>query len=250
MNQDKLTLIFPYYDNPVMLGIHFAEWTDKYSADIKKHVEVVIVDDCSAKAPALPVVKQWADKVGFPVRLFYIKKKVMWNWQSARNIGAYEAADSWLFLSDMDMDLAAPDAEQVIRLMKGRLLKEDAFYLFDRVKAPNGEGYKSHPNTYLMSRDLYWHVGGYDEEFAGIYGCDGSYRRLILRVASGGHFHLHGINVTYYPRSYVPDSGVQDDGRKETRDAIKNKVALHKGAKKLQNGVRPTALTFPYERQV
>lgn len=247
-NPDKLTLVYPYYENPNMLRLHFQEWAS-YPAELKKNMEVVLVDDVSQKFPALPIVKEMAAAVGFPVRLFYITRKVMWNWLAGRNIGAKEAIDSWLLLTDMDLMVKAQDAEQIVRLAKGRILREDAFYMLDRVIAPDGRGYKVHPNTYVMSKNLYWHIGGYDEEFSGIYGCDGTYRRLALKIAGGGHFHLHGIKVTYYPRSFVPDSGVQDDGRKETREAIKNKVAVKEGANKLKNGIRPTALSFPYERQ-
>jgi len=247
-NPHMLTLVYPYYDNPEMLKLHFAEWAN-YPQEIKANIEAVIVDDCSAKVSALPIVKECAPQVGFPVRQFRITRKVMWNWLAARNIGAHEAKDSWLLMTDMDLMLRAEDAFQIVRLAKGGILREDAFYLLDRVIAPDGRGYKVHPNTYLMSKSLYWHIGGYDEEYAGIYGCDGTYRRLALKIAFGGHFHLHGIKVTYYPRSFVADSGVQDDGRKATREAIKNKVAIKEGANKLKKGIRPTALSFPYIKE-
>jgi len=247
-HSDKLTMVYPYYENPNMLRLHFAEWVS-YPEDVKKNMEAVIVDDCSTKFPALPIVEELADAVGFPIRLFFITKKVMWNWLAARNIGAHEAIDSWLLMTDMDLMLKAQDAAQIIRLVKGRVLNEAAFYLVDRVIAPDGQGYKVHPNTYVMSKSLYWHIGGYDEEFSGVYGCDGTYRRLAHKIATGGNFHLHGIKVTYYPRSFVADSGVQDDGRKETREAIKNKVAIKEGANKLKRGIRPTALSFPYIKQ-
>lgn len=247
---EKLTIIYPYYENPTMLGLHLTEWSQRYSAKVKSHSEVIIVDDCSARHPALPIINGMKGKLGFPIRLFKINEKVMWNWIGARNIGAHVADDSWLFMSDMDLMLRAEDVEQVVDLILTKQLKEDAFYLFDRIVAPDNRPYKAHPNTYLHARSLYWEIGGYDETFSGLYGCDGMYRRMMLRQAMGGHKHLHGINVTYYPRSFVTDSGVQDDGRKETRDNLKNKQFVKATAKKLANGEKPKALTFAYTRLV
>lgn len=244
----QLSIVYPYYDNPNMLKLHVAEWKDRYPQAVKDAVEIVIVDDVSPSRPAKHVLyKGIAKSIGIPLRLFLIEKKVPWNWIAARNIGAYEAACDWLFLTDMDLMLRAEDAEKVLAFINSKEAKFDAFYTFDRVIAPDGRGYKAHPNTYLMSKALYWRIGGYDEEFAGTYGNDGVFRRAALKYAFGGSRCLD-INVTYYPRSLVPDSGVQDDGRKETREAQKNKLALKYGARKILENIRPRSMSFAYTR--
>jgi hypothetical protein len=40
----------------------------------------------------------------------------------------------------------------------------------------------SHVNSYFLSKDLYWSIGGYDEDFWGMYGTDKLFRNRVLRT--------------------------------------------------------------------
>ncbi len=52
-----------------------------------------------------------------------------------------------------------------------------------RVDAPNLTPYKPHPNTWLLTTDLFYRIGGYDERFSGFYGTDGEFRNRVQRTA-------------------------------------------------------------------
>ena len=93
---------------------------------------------------------------------------------------------------------------------------KEKFYLFSRVDAPNLTPYKRHPNSYFMHRDLYWKIGGYDEEFSGNYGTDGMYRRRAIKVAGEGI--KMDAPLIRYPREVIPDASTTEFHRKEGRD--------------------------------
>ncbi len=57
-------------------------------------------------------------------------------------------------------------------------------YTFARVNAPALDPYKPHPNSWAMTRDLFWYAGGYDEALAGNYGTDGDFKVRVNRVAA------------------------------------------------------------------
>src|SRR3546814_6967601 len=76
-----------------------------------------------------------------------------------------------------DLVLTAENADALLKRMH-RLDPETA-YMLHRVEADtglptvnsNGQP-KPHPNSFVMTRDMYWRLGGYDEWFTGIYGTD------------------------------------------------------------------------------
>ncbi len=241
----EITFIYPYYNNPGMFIEQQRIW-NSYPADVLHRVEMIITDDCSPRAPALDHVMGVRQ---FLLRLFRIGVDVRWNWIAAKNLGAYHAAEnSWLFLTDIDHVIPV---ETVERLLAGLLIWEfdrNRYYTFDRVDAPNLTPYKVHPNTYFMHRSLFWRVGGYDEEFSGYYGTDGYYRALVERVTPGGETHLNGVNVIRYPREVIPDASTTDYKRKDKRDRHPRKRNLMK--RKLEQGLPPKALTFPWEQLI
>ena len=251
MNTKKLTLVYPYYDNPVMFGMQLEEWV-RYPKAVKACTEFIVIDDCSTKKPAIDVVRanQACFQAGIQFRLYRITIKVPWNWVAARNIGCHEADDCWLFITDMDQMLKGADAEAVVKLMMDGQLKVDAYYTFSRFKV-DGTEYKVHPNTYLLSKELYWRVGGYEEDFAGLYGSDGNFRRRIRKWAFGGNTHFYDIKTVYYDRDTIPDSGCFEFPRKEGRDQELNKAYMKKGIELLENDkLKAKTMTFPYERLI
>lgn len=135
--------------------------------------------------------------------------------------------------------------EKHIRRLLNRLPTLDVAttYMLDRRDADTGEHtigrdglHKPHPNSFVMTRDHYWYVGGYDEDFCGVYGTDGLFKERAF--TKGGRGHLKGIALMRYSREIIPDASTTTLSRKEGREpGAKKTVKMMKEALNRQNKV-------------
>lgn len=239
-----LSMVFPYYRNPSMLALQYAEMT-RWSEKAKAQIEVVIVDDGSPE-PAVDVERP----DGLPaLRIYRVLEDKPWWQHGCRNIGAHEAAAPWLLLTDIDHILTASAADALLK----RLPKMDGntAYMLHRVEADTGlptvndKGQlKPHPNSFVMSRNLYWRVRGYDEEFEG-YGTDGQFKQRLYSIAQKGF--LKKVPLVRYWRDIVPDANTSTLGRKVPEYRCDTKAVL---ARKAAEGRLDEVKTFslPWER--
>ncbi len=244
-----ITIINPYYDNPGMLLRQLRQW-NSYNDNI--HFEVIVCDDCSPNYPAFDAAVMCSDNIAvkqiaqFPFQLYRIKENIRWNWLACRNLAAHKAdKNSWLLLTDIDHLVPDDTMNYLWKATNAGAFNKKKFYLFSRVDAPNLTPYKRHPNSYFMHRDLYWKIGGYDEEFSGHYGTDGMYRRRC--VATAGEGVKMDVPLIRYPREVIPDASTTEFRRKEGR----KKSDIHDIRKKKQaegRADKPWTLTFPWER--
>jgi glycosyltransferase involved in cell wall biosynthesis len=167
-----LSLIFPYYDNPKMLAYQL-EYYAQLPDQVASKVEIVLVDDASSQYPAADLVPQ-----KYPMRLsvFRIDKDKPWNQDAARNIGAYEATGEFLLLTDIDHVVPVDTLENLL-MMEDR----DSVITLARKAHFSEKVVHSHVNSYVMTRKAFWEIGGYDEDFWGIYGSDWIYRRQVQK---------------------------------------------------------------------
>jgi hypothetical protein len=224
-----VTFVYPYYENRAFFGAQLARWRS-YPADMRAHLRVIVVDDGSPRHQAIDVVKAFGP-LPFSLRLFRIGVDVRWNWLAARNIGAYHAADGWLLLTDMDHVVPADTMRAAIY---GRLNPEVvyAFRRQEHVGAPASP----HSASFLMTKALFWQIGGYDEALSGHYGTDGDYRRRLAKHAS--------IEILPFPLiryEYVGDSSTVRYKRKQPEDAAVSRIVAARG-----KSWKPTVLSFPY----
>lgn len=209
---NHLSVVMAYYNNPEMLAYQYRVW-EAYPQELKRRVDFVIVDDGS-KDPAHHV--QIPD--GLDVSIYRIKVDIPWNQDGARNLGCSEARGPWLFMTDMDHVLPLTTLEYVL----SQPLSEKYAYMFARVEHFDGRPVrdkkgapKPHPNTYLMTRQMYWDVGGYDEYFRGLYGTDGMFNHRLSQRYTIRLLNKHPIErVT---RDEVRDADTLTLKRKEDR---------------------------------
>ena len=103
---------------------------------------------------------------------------------------------------------------------------------------------KPHPNSFVVTRDLYWQIGGYDEDYCGLYGTDRLFRERAFSIGHRGHL---SIPLVRYWRDLVPDASTRTLPRKEGRDpGAKARVLAEKAARGDAERVR--VLDFPWER--
>lgn len=232
----QISVVMAYYDNPTMLRRQYDKMK-AYSADTRKHLEYVVVDDGSPNFPALAPEDRW-----FGFKLFRILVDVRWNQDAARNIGVHHASHDWVLLTDMDHLIP----EETLRfLMQDKRLDPKTAYRFTRVEDVTGEPYKFHPNTWFLATQHYHYIGGYDERFAGYYGTDWDFRdRATARSKEVKQLPLPVIRVG---REHTPDASTpREFGRKTPQDS--RRIQEIRRQRESQGKWQPLRMTFPYQQ--
>ena len=165
-----LTILYPCYNNPDALALQQETWRS-YPANLRTAVRLVLVDDCSEQ----PV---WLDE-NFPLAhtLLRITSDIAWNQPGARNLGMSRTVTEWVFMSDID-HLLTPDMCAALLAVE---TSPGTVYFFGR-RTRDGRELAPHPNSFLIQREIFWDLGGYDEDFCGHYGYDDIlFRDLVER---------------------------------------------------------------------
>lgn len=171
-----LTFIYSYFDNPGMLELHLETWK-KYEDSVKEKLSIIIVDDCSQKYPAFPILN--SKVTGIFTRLYRVKVNIPWNLDGARNLAMKETATDWNLMTDMDRLVPEDSAIAALTMVtvQGNYYRPNQVWM-------NGPSLKRpHPNSFIIHRSDFWACGGYDEDFAGSYGTDGNFRKNLNAVA-------------------------------------------------------------------
>jgi len=239
----RLSIVLPYYKNPKMLAYQYDVWRDYAQKDC---LEFVVVDDGSPENHAIDVPRP--DGLP-PLSIYRVTKDIPWNQHGARNLGALVAKGPWLLMTDID-HVMMPDA--IDRLI-GMKAKRDRVYTFHRLDAPHmtpavrPDGrVKPHVNSFLLTREAYWDVGGYDEDFCGVYGTDGQFRgRMYSRYKQ---HHLEDLCLVRFGRDVVADADTTtlERGSVESIKKANEERRLWKVAQGRENVV--LTLNFPWER--
>jgi hypothetical protein len=211
-------LIYPYYENKSMLEKQVENW-NRYAGELRDRIKFIIVDDCSSNYPAYgPLTKMKA-----PFSLFRVHKRFPWNMHQCRNIGAKEASNEkdnhWLFMSDIDIILTP----EMAYTMLAKKLDPSFHYTFERTFAPEFKERKTHPNTFLVKRNAFWQINGYDLDLipigGGGYGGDGEFMRQLGGITE--HQHMTDVVLVGYGRRsrdgepYIADADTRDASRDE-----------------------------------
>jgi hypothetical protein len=222
-----ITFVYPYYRNPHFLRTQVGLWSG-YPKELREHVSAIVVDDGSPESPASDVL------VGierpFPIRLFRIEKDIRWNWLAARNI-AMSKAQGWCVLTDMDHVVPLETLDAVLF----GAYDSKVIYRFSRREA-DGKKIHPHPNSMLMTRDMFWKVGGYDEALSGHYGTDGDWRRRCAKTAK-----VRTLPYELERHERVGDSSTTHYLRKQPEDARGKQIV-----KSRKPGWKPKTLSFAY----
>jgi hypothetical protein len=225
--------VYSYYNNLQMLQRQITEWT-LYPEEIQKQLSICITDDCS-EIP-IPLFLNYPKNI--KTSIYKIEKKVAWNWLACRNIGAFELNTKWLFITDMDHLMSKESMIQLMNQIKG--LNTNLIYFFTREHASNHFPIGGHTNSYLMTREMYWKVGGHDEKYAGIY--YGTTREFQKRAFS----KAEGQRILNIPLSLFFTDDINDACTKELpRNKEKDQILMTKILRKKQ---KIKVLSFPYKK--
>lgn len=214
MGEPTITLCYPYYCNPLMLAEHYRQWA-AWDDDLRERVEVVIFDDASPDRHALDVPRP----DGLPdLRIYRILQDVRWGWPQARNGCAKKARGKWLILTDMDHAIEP----EPLRNLLDHPPDPSVLWTFPRFDVGKGgklTKVKVHFNSFMVTRQLFGMIGGYDESFGDLYaGKDGEFRRRAERICDIGLLS-EPARLIRYQRDIIEDAGTVGVVRKDKRDA-------------------------------
>lgn len=231
---NNITLVVPYYRNPVTLHAQAQHWCT-LPHWMNAQFKVRLVDDCSPE-PAADVLRSHPELNGAVSELYRVEVDRPWGQHAARNLGAHVARDDdWLLMTDMDIQV--PEATLCYLLQCS--LDRRNHYFFGREFA-DGRDDKPHCNSFLVTKGNFWAAGGYDEDFCGTYGGDGMFTRALKRVSPRVDLSqkLLGLNDT------IADCSTRDFGRKETE--FHREYIRRRDARRNQPPIRP--LQFAWHR--
>jgi hypothetical protein len=225
-----VTFVLPYFENPLFLAKQLYGWS-RLPQELRAYLSAIIVDDCSPDNPAEKVIRASQAYKPFPIRLYRIDTKARWNWLAARNIGMSHAPDGWVAATDMDHVIPVETAEA---LVWGRH-DESTIYRFSRVEH-TGEAIHPHPNSWFMTRAMFWKFGGYDEALSGHYGTDGEARRRWVKTAP-----VRTLTDRLVRWERYGDASTTHYGRKEPVDLKAQQLIKARG-----KDWAPRVLSFPF----
>jgi hypothetical protein len=223
-----VTLIYPYYENRHFFSKQIG-WWQTFHAELRKHLKAIIVDDGSPEPAEIP------DARPFSMRLFRIEQDVRWNWLAARNIGFHHADEGWCLVTDMDHIVPASTAAA---LVYGKH-DPNVIYGLSRIES-TGDVLAPHPNSWMMTREMFWKVGGYDEALAGHYGTDGEWRRRMAATAP-----MQILADRLIRQEHDGDSSTTKYLRKQPQDAAVSRIVAAR-----KKGWKPKTLSFAYHEVV
>lgn len=227
-----VTIVMPYYCNPAFLMTQITKWSF-LPQSIRDCLSAVIVDDGSPSiVSAEEILKGF--NLPFPIRLFKIEVDVRWNWLAARNLAMYHVY-GWVVATDIDHVIPLETFET---LQYGKV-DHQFIYRFSRIEH-TGEKIHSHPNSWFMTRGMFWKFGGYDEALSGYYGTDGEARRRWVKTAPV--YTLPDVLVRFERQG---DSSTIRYERKQPIDLKAQAIIKARG-----KDWKPKVLSFPYHEIV
>ena len=251
---NELTIIFPFYRNVEMLKRQVEEW-NKYPEGIK----VVCVDDGSPE-PALPIINRNLWPVALRcdidrVQVYRIGIDVPWNRSGARNLGAHVATTEWIIHVDIDhilpadaaVDLLAfaPNPKRWYRFPRWRVGRADDTRKKDKI--PDDQEYGEihpHVDSYLVRKEVYWDVGGYNEDYSGAIGGGNPFLRR-LEAAQPVDMLPAPIRLEVYTRDVIKDASDWSLPRDPSEYSRRKRIIERDPNKKPKNPLR-----FPWTREL
>lgn len=244
---NEITITMPYYEAPDMLRTHLGYWR-LYPKWVKESISVILVDDGSFTFPARSVLDQIGD-IGFPIQLYRIKENIPWNHGGARNLAFTHAPEGWCVLTDIDHVLPLESMCSLLTLS----LSENKVYVPSRYLmkgALDWEEIEPHSDSFILTREMFWEVGGYDEQFSGYWNGVSQLFRKNLYKAFSEAVVVDSIHFLLFLNDVVKDANVTEWGRaKSEYDIHNNQKLLKKRNKLLKQDYKPkNHLQFDWER--
>jgi glycosyltransferase involved in cell wall biosynthesis len=269
---NEVTLIVPFYRNVEMLKRQVEEW-NKYPEGVK----IICVDDGSPE-PALPIIRENSARGCYrlhDIELYRIGVDKPWNRGGARNLGAKMAQTEWILQIDIDHILPVDAARALLGLddpnkspylplcqrgiRGGFQIDINRWYRFPRWRVGKADDTRKkdqiandqeygqihpHVDSYLVRRDVYWSVGGYNEDYSGAIGGGNPFLRR-LEAAQPVDMLPAPIRLEVYTRDVIKDASDWSLPRDPSEYSRRKRIIERDPNKKPKNPIR-----FPWTREL
>ena len=166
----EISFVYPFYNNIECVKQRLQTWSS-FSPNILKELQFVLIDDCSDEV----IDKTYFEQFNLNLIVVRIQTDIMWNQSGAHNLGSYLADSQWLFMMDIDHWIDERSCEKLLHLEKH---KNNSFFFPRHYLTGN---LLPAPNIYLMTKEMFWKIGGYDEDFAGCYGYEDKLLHMFIK---------------------------------------------------------------------
>ena len=192
-------------------------------------INIQIIDDGSEERLYKLLDSKLIEDMG--ISIYRVIEDIPWNIPGVRNLGAKVASSEWVLFCDMDQFFLKRDMSKLLRLLD-RGLDEKNYYSFQRLNGVRTAG------TMMLTQNLFWKAGGYDEDLVGNYGHNDPLFRLQLNSIGSKEIILKKIIC----QQIEADCQLSRDG---------NNINLKKLQKKKNNLPKPhmNALNFSWEKE-
>jgi len=190
------------YGQPQMLRFNLAA-IHGYSQEVRDQLKVIVVDDCGDP----PVTPGSVAGFSFDLSVYRITENKPWNQPMARNLGMHHAAPSWCLMIDPDMVFRPEMMQKVIGLIPKLARRSVLRYGLKHVSDPGRSVDLTSPNTYIIHREDFFAVGGYDEDFSGHKGWSDVQLLDVLR-STFKVSQRKDIYADFYSTKNIPDAAV------------------------------------------
>ncbi len=131
------------------------------SNDVLESLKIIVVDDCgnpSVTADSLP------ENVRDRCDIFRVDEDIPWNQMGARNLGMFHAF-GWCIMVDPDMVFADKMIRKILDTVKSMRVGQVVRYGLQH--GGKGDIDMSSPNTWIIHKNDFELIKGYDEDYAG-----------------------------------------------------------------------------------
>ena len=202
----------------ITLGTTYYECPTHLLLFIKTHIdhvdELIIVDDGSSLYPIEKVLKEYLNHK--KLKLFKVTKDYGFNSHGCRNLIMTQTSNDFVILMDCDRLMVNP--KYMCNIIKTKKLRKDCRYRF--VVHLDKLGIGTHPsvNDYLIHKDHFFSVGGYDEEIIGVRSGDRSFFKQLKNVGVEKVLHECDVQFNRGPSINCGDVFVSKNDRSMTKD--------------------------------
>jgi len=179
---NKITISLSYYNDAKFLHKQLSSF-----ASYPDNIDIQIIDDGSQIFPIENYLNQIQDKIS----VYKIIEDIKWNIPGVRNLGAMLSPNPWILHLDMDQIIPL---KTIIKISKLKL-NPMKYYIFNR-KLENKTKFTT--GTILLNKKPFWDCGGYDEDFAGIYGHNDPYLKEKLKIIGVKQVRLKNFWINDY----------------------------------------------------
>ena len=171
---NNITFSMTYYGQVERLQFQL-DFFQRVKEEYKQYITLQLINDGYNDGGLFESIVQSCDELN--VKAYQATVDVGFNNHGCRNLMMMESEDHWNMLMDIDVYLNQTLLESMITTK----LNEDNIYVFavefdhpddpkdyDHVDPKKILKWKTHPNTWLISKPCFWTGGGYDVEFTGM----------------------------------------------------------------------------------